>query len=178
MTDARHAWLGYLILSFVLIPLLFVLRHRRSPFVVRIPPADRYGWIEAIYACTLIGYTAWLLVLPPAAPAHAIAGWMMFVAGALLVTCAVLAMGPSWRIGQDPDDTGVEQITSGLYGSIAHPIYAGMILVAAGVSLLDDRMPRSVLLLALTALYTLIQSAAENARWSGRAASYGPRPGR
>ncbi len=170
LTDARHAWLGYLAVSFVVVPVLFVARHRRSPFVVRIPPADRYGWIEVIYAGTLIGYTCWLLVSPPAAPSEPLAGWLLSILGTLLIVCSVVGMGPHWRIGQDPEDTRVERVTAGLYGLIAHPIYAGMILVAGGVCLLDDGVARSVLLLSTTSLYTLVQSSAEAAHWSGRAA--------
>ncbi len=143
-----------------------MLRYRRSPFVAHVPPSDTYSWTEAIYAIVLIGYTAWLIARPPTAPVAALLGIVAVVLGTAIVTAGVVALGGSWRIGQDKRDADAEFVGSGLYAFVSHPIYAGLLVVGIGVSLLDDSVTRSTLLVGSTGLYTLIQSGRETARWA------------
>ncbi|MEM1071921.1 MAG: methyltransferase [Planctomycetota bacterium] len=168
--DARHVWIGYLLIGFVAVPIVFVIRYRRSPFVARVPPSDTYGWIEALYAVSLSVYTAWLLALPPALPVAPVAGFALAILGLAVVLTGSIQLGPHWRIGQDRSDLSTERVTGGLYRVLPHPIYAGLILVGAGVALLDDSLPRAALMMAGTGLYTLVQSGEEAKHWAVRAA--------
>ncbi|MEO0512585.1 MAG: methyltransferase [Planctomycetota bacterium] len=165
-TDARHAWLAYLVVAFVVTPAVFAIRYRRSPFVVAWPPADRYAWIEIAYAGALAAYTVWLLLAPPIEPVMPLAGTAVALAGLLVVTAAVATLGPNWRVGQDTADPSVEFVARGVYRLLSHPIYAGLLLVGVGLALLDDLLTRAVWYLATTSLYALVQSDAEARRWT------------
>ena len=129
------------------------------------PPADRYSWIELVYAVLLVVYTAWLFARPPNAPAALFIGVAVVVTGTLFVLLGVRGLGPNWRVGQDRRDPHATFVQSGIYGILSHPIYIGLLMVGAGISLLDDSVLRTTLLLGSTGLYVLVQSDSESDHW-------------
>lgn len=82
--------------------------------------------------------------------ALAVLGTAAMLAGLVVTLAAQQAMGPSWRIGVDPDErTGL--VTAGLFGRVRNPIFSGMLLFVTG-SVLAVPTPVTVLgLLAATA---------------------------
>lgn len=62
------------------------------------------------------------------------AGLAVLACGAVLYCVALFALGRSWRIGIDPENSG-PLVTTGLYGSSRHPIYAAFMLVFVGAYL-------------------------------------------
>lgn len=63
-----------------------------------------------------------------------IVGWMAIGLGALTVIVAQVHMGASWRIGID--DRPTDLVTSGLYGLVRNPIFAGLLLSVLGFVLI------------------------------------------
>ena len=64
----------------------------------------------------------------------AVLGAAAMLAGLLVTLAAQRAMGESWRIGVDPHER-TELVTAGLLGRVRNPIFAGMLLFAAGSAL-------------------------------------------
>lgn len=63
-----------------------------------------------------------------------LAGWGLACAGFLLVVVAQHQMGASWRIGISPDHT--ELVAHGLYRVVRNPIFAGMLALMLGLTLI------------------------------------------
>lgn len=76
-------------------------------------------------------------VLPavPLAPAAALVGLVLAVAGYGLAVLAQQTMGRSWRIGVDPKER-TDLITHGVFGYVRNPIFTAMIAAQAGTTLL------------------------------------------
>lgn len=70
----------------------------------------------------------------PEAPALALAGLAVTVAGCLLAIWARLVLGSNWS-GRATVKAGHELITSGPYGLARHPIYTGLLLAGVGTGL-------------------------------------------
>lgn len=66
--------------------------------------------------------------------AHAI-GIVVASGGLALTLYAQIAMGPSWRIGVDPDER-TELVTGGPFAFVRNPIFAAMIPTALGLTLM------------------------------------------
>lgn len=64
----------------------------------------------------------------------AMAGLLLAVAGAMPAWGAQVAMGASWRVGVTEDAVG-DLVTAGLFGVSRNPVFAGQLLLLAGVSL-------------------------------------------
>jgi protein-S-isoprenylcysteine O-methyltransferase Ste14 len=75
------------------------------------------------------------------------AGVVLLATGASVALRAQADMGTAWRAGIDLSDD--ELVTSGLFSAVRNPFYSGMILAAAGVSLMA---PNAVALTGLAAL--------------------------
>ena len=166
---ATTIWIAYLLINFVLIPLLFLMRHRRWPLVVPIVPRHRYDLLEHGYGWLVTWFTIALLCEPPTTVDATImaraAGGGLVLVGSAIIAAAVLTLGPNWRIGQDTSDALCAYVTAGIYRYVSHPIYWGMMLVALGQTLLMSGDWRAIVLLAGTALYVVIQGRAELRRW-------------
>ena len=76
-----------------------------------------------------------------------VAGVVLLATGAAVALRAQADMGTAWRAGIDLSDD--ELVTSGLFSAVRNPFYSGMILAAAGVSLMA---PNSVVLTGLAGL--------------------------
>ena len=77
----------------------------------------------------------------------AVFGWqltafLLVVAGAVLVAAAMIQLGPGLTPLPVPREAG-KLITSGVYKWVRHPIYSGLILILAGISLYSMNIPRS-----------------------------------
>jgi protein-S-isoprenylcysteine O-methyltransferase Ste14 len=86
--------------------------------------------------------------IPPAPPARAALGVVLYAAGLALTLAAQLQMGASWRIGVDPSER-TQLVTSGPFSFARNPIFTGMIAVAIGLALL---VPNPWALLAVLSL--------------------------
>ena len=167
---ARATWSTYLVLTFAVMPAIFALRYRASPFVIR-PPTDRYTAVEWLFAGTLVAYTAWLWSPAEPAPWTLLGLWpgLALVAAATgLVLAGSASLGRSWRVGQDERDENATLVRGPLQRILKHPIYVGLIALAAGLLMLDAH-PRSAALLTVTTAYCLVQARAEAAYWRARA---------
>jgi protein-S-isoprenylcysteine O-methyltransferase Ste14 len=98
----------------------------------------------------LTGITAPVLL---AHPALAAAGFIMGLAGLVVVLLAQAAMGASWRIGVD-DTERTELVRTGLFRPIRNPIFTGIAAVCVGVTLMA---PTLVAVLGLACLITAVQ---------------------
>ena len=80
------------------------------------------------------------------------AGVLLLFAGLAWAAWAQATMREHWRVGQDETERPA-LVTTGPFGRMRHPIYAGMVLVALGVTMTDPTYPGAigVLLLALGA---------------------------
>ncbi|WP_280219464.1 methyltransferase family protein [Nocardia neocaledoniensis] len=92
------------------------------------------------------------LVFLSAAPVQA-AGVLLALAGIAATLYAQNQMGDSWRIGVDAEET-TRLVRTGVFGVVRNPIFAAMLLFAAGITLL---VPNVVALLAFALLLTTIE---------------------
>ncbi|MEV0077413.1 isoprenylcysteine carboxylmethyltransferase family protein [Nocardia neocaledoniensis] len=92
------------------------------------------------------------LVFLSAAPVQA-AGVLLALAGIAATLYAQNQMGDSWRIGVDAEET-TRLVRTGVFGVVRNPIFAAMLLFAAGITLL---VPNVVALLAFALLLTAIE---------------------
>lgn len=98
---------------------------------------------RAAFALALLGpllMAAWpaLAAIDPlwglGGPASATAGLLVALAGAMLAWGAQVAMGASWRVGVADDAVG-DLVTDGPFGVSRNPVFAGQLLLLAGVAL-------------------------------------------
>jgi protein-S-isoprenylcysteine O-methyltransferase Ste14 len=104
-------------------------------------PLQRWtaGWLVLLLAA----FTAWIALYSwrgPAwlgvwaAPAPLLAaGWLVALGGLALTSLGQRHLGESWRIGIDDRPTAL--VTGGVYRVIRNPIFAGAIVMLAGVAL-------------------------------------------
>lgn len=148
----------YLVLAFG-VRILLQVRHTGSTGFSGLP--GRPGSVEWVAG---VGF-ALFLALGAAAPAlallgvaepigaldvtavHAV-GTVLAVAGIGATFYAQLAMGSSWRIGQDADER-TSLVTGGPFGLVRNPIYAAMLPTVLGLALL---VPSWLALAALAGL--------------------------
>ncbi len=74
-------------------------------------------------------------------------GLLILCSGASVLAAAVADLGDSWRMGVEPGSP-VKLVTSGIYGSIRHPIYGGIVLALTGMFLLAPNLAFASLLAA------------------------------
>lgn len=79
-----------------------------------------------------------------------IAGTMLAVAGFAAAFGAQLAMGPSWRVGVDRKER-TALVTSGPFGIVRNPIYAGVAAFAVGLVLMVPNVVAAIGLAAAIA---------------------------
>jgi protein-S-isoprenylcysteine O-methyltransferase Ste14 len=86
------------------------------------------------------GFLGALWAMPPSSlgvisppPAFVVLGWATLSAGLVAVVVAQVTMGTSWRIGIDQSPTAL--VTRGLFSFVRNPIFSGMVLMLAGVTL-------------------------------------------
>jgi protein-S-isoprenylcysteine O-methyltransferase Ste14 len=79
-----------------------------------------------------------------------LAGGALMAAGTALTSTAQIQMGPSWRVGVRHGER-TELVTHGVFGVVRNPIFAGVILVAAGGALLVPRVETGLALAAAIA---------------------------
>ena len=91
---------------------------------------------ELLVAAALLGGFASACLQPTAAPfVHAGLGLGLYAAGTILTVAAQFAMGREWRVGVDANER-TELVAHGLFGLVRNPIYSGMLLACAGLTLL------------------------------------------
>jgi protein-S-isoprenylcysteine O-methyltransferase Ste14 len=86
------------------------------------------------------------------------AGGVAFASGIAVIAIAQAQMGSSWRIGIDEQPTGL--VTSGLFGVVRNPIYAGMLLGLVGL-VLATPSAFTVAVTALSIVLVMVQSRLE-----------------
>ena len=92
---------------------------------------------ELLVTAGLIGgfASAWLQL--SAAPlVHPALPLGLYGAGTILTVAAQFAMGRAWRVGVDASER-TELVAHGLFGLARNPIYSGMLLACAGLTLLS-----------------------------------------
>jgi len=82
-----------------------------------------------------------------------IAGSILSILGITLTTISQHQMGPSWRIGVDPEEK-TKLITNGIYAYVRNPIYSGVLLFCFGLLLL---LPNLFMLLSVIMVYASIE---------------------
>jgi protein-S-isoprenylcysteine O-methyltransferase Ste14 len=145
---AVAAWLAYLGLHLVLVPGWFAWSYRRSSYVVRWLPRNRYDLGESAYGLLVIGYTLAVMFGPAAEPRWIVLPLACLVGGSGLILWAVATLGRHWRIGQDERDPACSYVLDGPYRLVRHPVYGGMTISALGQMLLTNADIRGLTLLA------------------------------
>jgi protein-S-isoprenylcysteine O-methyltransferase Ste14 len=103
-------------------------------------------------------------------------GAVLAGAGGTLVAGGFLALGR--KVSPFPEPlAGAKLVEGGAYRLVRHPIYGGIVLGAAGVSLADGNGPGLVLALLLATLF-LAKSGFEERRLAARYPGYGAYRGR
>lgn len=124
------------------------------------------GWLFVAAQAALLGA---LIVLPggTAWPTPAwlrAVGMVMIVAGVGLVIVAGLRLGPALTPTPVPTGAG-ELVTGGLYRYVRHPIYSGVLMAVAGLTLRSASWPTVVIALVTIAFFH-VKAAWEEARLS------------
>ncbi|MFI7679139.1 methyltransferase family protein [Actinophytocola sp. NPDC049390] len=95
------------------------------------------------------------------APVAAVDGWFTRVAGVVVAVAGIAAtlwaqgaMGDSWRVGVDPDET-TGLVTTGPFGVVRNPIFTTMTVAGLGLTLLA---PNAVAIGALAVLVVAVES--------------------
>lgn len=161
----RCIWGVYLVFAYALVPLLFRFRFGFWPFAFR---RDAYTVVDMAYAGVLALYSWAVFFRPISAPVTTIGGFLTIAVGVALQLWAVFAMGPNWRIGQDPGDRSVEYVTTGPFRYFRDPIYISLILVAIGHGLLQGMQGWSICFLIATLGHCVIQGQMEAKDWRRR----------
>lgn len=82
-----------------------------------------------------------------------IAGIALFAVGFSGVNLSQSAMGSSWRVGVDPDES-LDLVTAGPFEYVRNPIYASMLTAAMGLVLI---VPNALALVAFSSLTVSIE---------------------
>ena len=87
----------------------------------------------------------------------AVFGWQLtafiiVIAGVLVVAAAMIQLGPGLTPMPVPKSSG-RLITSGVYRFVRHPIYSGLLLILAGISLYSMNIPRAMVTFLLMLLF-------------------------
>lgn len=109
---------------------------------------------------------ALLVALPdsldhPVPPAVRVIGTVVVLVGLVVLAVAALGLGRGLTASPLPS-ARAELRTNGLYALVRHPVYAGLLLAAAGVVMRSGSVVRLVVALALAILIVL------KARWEER----------
>ena len=164
-------WLIYAVPAYVLWPVAFRLRYKRTAIAEAFPPRNLYDWFDFALGLSLLSYSAWIVLGPRPDRAAAVSlpgGIAVWASGCLLRIWAVYTLGPHWRIGQDEKDTTTVHVKTGPYRIMDHPINTGLILVAIGQALMVGLEARTIFLLTIALVYFLAQAGAEKRYWSRR----------
>jgi protein-S-isoprenylcysteine O-methyltransferase Ste14 len=160
---ATLTWLSYLMLAFVVVPLVFRIRFGQWPFAFP-PSKSYYTLVEGIFGTVYAVYTVSLLVGSSTRPISIFWGLMLTSLSLFGQVWAIVSLGPNWRIGLDTSGRCV-YVGRGPYRFMRHPIYVTLILIASGQVLLVGVDWRTGTLLVATLLYFLQQSRFENRFW-------------
>jgi len=132
------AWLIYGFLAFGLRTLVQLVTTGKSGWVSprrMTQPLERVAWWTILIALTAAFASAFL---PPTAAAAwlPLLGGPLYTSGLVITVAAQLAMGRSWRVGQDSEER-TKLVSRGLFGLVRNPIYTGMLLAVLGLTLLN-----------------------------------------
>lgn len=146
------------------------------------------GWaFVAVQAVLLI-----TLVALPGADHWPVPGWLraiglvLLVGGVALVAVAALRLGPALTPSPVPNEQG-SLATTGLYGHVRHPIYSGVLLAVAGVTIGSGNLATLVVALATVVFFNtkaaweerrLAEHYPDYATYAERTPRFVPRPGR
>lgn len=95
-------------------------------------------------------------------PWGGVPGLLLAVAGALLAVAGQAAMGASWRVGVREDAVG-PLVTEGPFRASRNPVFAGQVLLLAGVALAVPSVPGAVAALLFATAATAQVRAEERA---------------
>jgi protein-S-isoprenylcysteine O-methyltransferase Ste14 len=127
-----------LVVVYVLVPLGWTsARHRRrhGDLGWRLSSTTRTGRVASVVMTFAQGALGAAVIIDGrrvVVDAVTLVGVAVFAVGLLGVVLAQAAMGPSWRVGTDPDET-TALVTDGLFRWVRNPIYAGMSLCLVGM---------------------------------------------
>jgi protein-S-isoprenylcysteine O-methyltransferase Ste14 len=126
---------------------------------MRIPDLGRQGQGWVVLQLLVIALIA-LAGVPPSGVTGlpgtilVVVGGSLIVAGGVLAFLGVQALGPSFSPNPRPVERG-ELVQSGIYASVRHPIYGGVVLGALGWACLNGSLPGVILTGLLLVVFTL-----------------------
>jgi protein-S-isoprenylcysteine O-methyltransferase Ste14 len=130
------AWLLYGFLAFGLRTLVQVVATGKTGWVslrrIKQPLERTAWWAISIALCAACASA----LLPPMATSAWLRwlGWLLYASGLILTVAAQVAMGRSWRVGQDSEER-TQLVAYGLFGLVRNPIYTGMLLTVLALTL-------------------------------------------
>jgi protein-S-isoprenylcysteine O-methyltransferase Ste14 len=155
------AFVVFVLLTFVLPlarrPDAMALARTKRP-VERVLGGSLFGIGAAVAAwcaaCSFVDLSL-LGVWPHRAP---VAGLIVGALGVAIIEIAQAQMGSSWRIGIDEKATGL--VTSGLFAVVRNPIYLGLLLGLAGLTLATPSA-FTIAVTVLSSILVMVQSRLE-----------------
>ncbi|GAA1864702.1 methyltransferase family protein [Asanoa iriomotensis] len=130
------------------------------------PPGTIRWWAKLLFAAALLlgfaGPIAGIVGVPVLTHNLLVrmAGVLLALAGLAATLIAQLAMGPSWRIGVDPDEH-TPLVTTGPFAVVRNPIFTAMALTSLGLTLMLSNAVAVVAWLTLVASIQLQVRAVE-----------------
>ncbi len=168
MSTAQITWLLWLFISYLVTPVIFIARHRHSPYAYHLRRWNTVQTLDMCLAGAIALYSTGLFVSPPRNPISTTLGITLHICGLCGTLWAISHLGPHWRLGHDDNDASTTIVTTGPYRLVNHPIYLCMGLSFVAQTILDGAHWSAIALVVVLIVFWIIQGRAERARWSHR----------
>ena len=83
--------------------------------------------------------------------ATSIIGWLLLTLGAVLAAIGLFSLGPGLTASPIPNQKNV-LVRSGIYRTMRHPVYTGLLMLTMGLALIYGPLPHLVIWIALVAV--------------------------
>jgi protein-S-isoprenylcysteine O-methyltransferase Ste14 len=162
---AQIFWLSYLTLAFIIAPAIFRASFGRWPYAYRLNRPDAYMLIDIMYGAVTLVFTVCLLAPPRTVGPMTGIGLALGISAVALMAWAVIALGESWRMGQDQSDSATTHVARGPYRFVSHPIYVALATISMAMVLMAGATLCTVPFALATVIYGIVQGCNESRFW-------------